>query len=393
MGGLLEYASYMPHGYCLFWQPWLVLLHAGSDALIALSYFAIPVALFAFLRRRPDIENRRIIALFAAFILLCGLTHVVSLVTLWIPIYPLQGLFKLITGLVSFATAIVLFRMIPVLVSIPSPSELEKSNARLRAEVDAHLATLGELREMKETLEDRVARRTEELSRANERLEVITRETLHRGRNLLAVVSSIARQTAAGAESIPDLMSRFLGRLNALATATAAVAGGAPDAANTMAAVIRRQLEPVVDMAAERITLEGPEIEIGNDAAQKIALAVHELATNSLKHGALSDAGGRVSIRWAEADGAEGGAALRLGWHEVPAAGVGRFDPGATGRGFGSRLLTMLLPSMLNGHATMSAGPTGGLHYELEAPLADVLRAGPESDFRDLSVEGLSAPA
>ncbi len=56
MQALIEIAAYMPHGYCLLWQPWLVALYAGSDLLIFLSYSAIPLALVLFLRRRPDVR-------------------------------------------------------------------------------------------------------------------------------------------------------------------------------------------------------------------------------------------------------------------------------------------------------------------------------------------------
>ncbi len=72
---LIDQASYMAHGYCLLWKPWLVALHAGSDFLIFAAYFAIPVAIWIFLQRRPpDLEMRRIAILFAAFIFLCGLS-------------------------------------------------------------------------------------------------------------------------------------------------------------------------------------------------------------------------------------------------------------------------------------------------------------------------------
>ena len=101
MQALIEYASYMPHGYCLFWQPWLVTLYAGSDLLIFAAYSLIPFALLTFLPAAQDLRFRGLVALFAAFILLCGITHLISVVTLWVPVYPLHGLAKLITGVVS----------------------------------------------------------------------------------------------------------------------------------------------------------------------------------------------------------------------------------------------------------------------------------------------------
>ena len=124
MQNFIEIWQYMPHGMCLLWQPWLVALWAGSDLLIFLSYTAIPFALLTVLRKRKDIPFSGLVVLFASFILLCGLTHLMGIVTLWYPIYPWVGMLKLATGLVSAATAVVLFRLIPTLTALPSPAQL-----------------------------------------------------------------------------------------------------------------------------------------------------------------------------------------------------------------------------------------------------------------------------
>jgi signal transduction histidine kinase len=223
---IFDYASFAPHGYCLLWNPWLITLHVVSDLLIALSYFAIPGALVLFLRRRPDLRYRWLVVLFAAFILLCGLTHVMSLATLWLPVYAAEGTLKLMTGLVSATTAVVLFRLVPRLVAIPSPHDLEVANLRLRAEIAAHEDTLARLREAQRTLEAKVEERTRDLSMATQQLSVLSREAVHRSRNLLTVVSSIARQTARGAADTDEFIRSFIGRLSALANATAAVIEG-----------------------------------------------------------------------------------------------------------------------------------------------------------------------
>ena len=101
MHDMIHSASYMAHGYCLLWKPWLVVLHAGSDFLIFAAYFAIPVAIWLFLRQRPDLELKPLAILFAAFIFLCGLTHLVQMVTLWWPIYETQAFVKAATAFVS----------------------------------------------------------------------------------------------------------------------------------------------------------------------------------------------------------------------------------------------------------------------------------------------------
>jgi hypothetical protein len=83
--------DFMPHGHCYYWRPDILWTHVVSDAVIAFSYFSIPVMLVHFLRRRPDIPFPSVIGLFAAFIVLCGTGHVLEIWTVWNPVYGLQG--------------------------------------------------------------------------------------------------------------------------------------------------------------------------------------------------------------------------------------------------------------------------------------------------------------
>lgn len=110
-----------PHGYCLFWDPALIWTHVISDALIELAYFSIPLVLGRFLAQRRDVEFGWVVWLFAAFIMACGVTHFMSIVVLWIPAYGIEGLIKLATAVVSVATAIVLWPLLPKAVALPSP--------------------------------------------------------------------------------------------------------------------------------------------------------------------------------------------------------------------------------------------------------------------------------
>src|SRR5207253_2718436 len=119
--------------------------------------------------KRPDIEMKGLARLFAAFILWCGLTHLINLVTLWWPIYEFQGLVKLITAGVSLTTAVMIFPLIPKALAIPSPNELQLANAELASEIAAHERTLAELQQARVKLEHRVEARTKELSEATER--------------------------------------------------------------------------------------------------------------------------------------------------------------------------------------------------------------------------------
>ena len=131
---LLTTRGLAPHGYCLLWDPALLWLHVASDAIIGVSYFSIPIALLVFLARRRDIEFGWMIALFVIFIMACGTTHFMSILVLWVPAYGLEGLIKALTAVASVLTAIVIWPLLPRLLALPSPRQLQLVNEALRAE-------------------------------------------------------------------------------------------------------------------------------------------------------------------------------------------------------------------------------------------------------------------
>lgn len=157
-----HYDMFMPHGMCFLWLPEVMALHIISDALIALAYFSIPFAILRFVRGRDDLEprHRRMALLFAAFIAFCGLTHVLSIYVLWVPIYIFEGWLKAITGIVSVATAISLLRLVPAALKLPSAGSM-------RAEITAHKETMIALDAARAALAGRVDR-SEEALRENE---------------------------------------------------------------------------------------------------------------------------------------------------------------------------------------------------------------------------------
>lgn len=136
-----------PHGYCLLWQPQLVALHVVSDAIIGLAYFSIPVALAWLVLKRRQIEFNWVIVLFAAFILACGTTHFISILVLWVPAYGLEGVAKAFTAIVSIATAILIWPIVPKILAMPSPTELQRLNAELVREAEARAHAEEQLRQ------------------------------------------------------------------------------------------------------------------------------------------------------------------------------------------------------------------------------------------------------
>src|SRR3954454_7930373 len=155
----LSSASFLPHGFCLLWRPDLVVLHVGSDVTTGLAYFSIPLAILRFLKCRPDFEHRWVACLFAAFIVLCGTTHFASVAMLWQPYYGLDGMIKLVTGVVSVTTAALLWPLLPKIVALPSPRLLQEANHRLEAEIRERWAAEMKLRQARDDLERQVAER------------------------------------------------------------------------------------------------------------------------------------------------------------------------------------------------------------------------------------------
>jgi signal transduction histidine kinase len=131
---LLDSSTLSPHGICLLWEPELIWLHVVSDAVIAASYFSIPVALSIFVSKRRDVDFGWIFWAFALFIMACGFTHVLSIVTLWVPVYGIEGLIKATTALASIITAVILWPLLPKVLALPSPSQLRAAELALAQE-------------------------------------------------------------------------------------------------------------------------------------------------------------------------------------------------------------------------------------------------------------------
>jgi diguanylate cyclase (GGDEF)-like protein len=148
--------SFMPHGHCLLWRWDLLFLHVTGDLLTFTAYFIIPLVLIYLVRKRDDLKFDRIFLLFAAFIAFCGITHFMGLINIWHGYYYIEGIFKLATGLISLTTAIVLWKLAPKILLLPSATTLAQRNEEL-------LKAKQELLEINQTLEVKIAERTNQL--------------------------------------------------------------------------------------------------------------------------------------------------------------------------------------------------------------------------------------
>jgi hypothetical protein len=137
--------SFLPHGQCLLWDSGLLWLHVGSDATITLSYVAISIALVYLVSKRNDLAFPWVFGMFGAFIFLCGTTHLLAIWILWDPVYWTEGMVKLVTAAVSLVTAGLLIPLMPKVLAMPTPSQLEGANRALREEIVQHKETAAAL--------------------------------------------------------------------------------------------------------------------------------------------------------------------------------------------------------------------------------------------------------
>jgi PAS domain S-box-containing protein len=166
----------MPHGYCFLWKPSLLWLFVISNAITALSYFSIPLALGFFAYKRKDVSFKWVLPLFSAFILACGITHVLSVVTIWNPVYGLAAIAEALTAIVSILTAVLLWPLIPEALRIPGPSILLSANKKLADEILYHKETKAQLSQLNTELDRLVELRTQELQASEQRFRTIFQE-------------------------------------------------------------------------------------------------------------------------------------------------------------------------------------------------------------------------
>jgi PAS domain S-box-containing protein len=195
-------------------------------------------------------------------------------------------------------------------------------------------------------------------------LRLLMRELTHRSKNLLAVIQGMARQTARHAGSIDGFLNQFAARLQALAASHDLLVRESWYGAS-LRELIESQLAAYIGSGEAQVAIDGPAVALKPEAAQNLGLALHELAVNAAKFGALSVASGRVSITWTLGDHA-----LTLEWRE-------QFGPKVKIRrkkGFGSMVIERNLARALDATVNLDFDPDG-LRCHIVIPASQILAA------------------
>lgn len=202
-----------------------------------------------------------------------------------------------------------------------------------------------------------------EAKRLADRQAVLLAELQHRVRNTLAMIRAISDRSIGSAPSLDAFATAWRGRLATLSRVQALLTRTA-DLGVDLTELVREEIAAQAEHAGQ-FSLEGPSVTLPPRAAEVLTLAMHELTTNALKHGALSSASGRVNVTWRITGGPEQ-PWLTLTWTED--MGAERLAPSAPRQGFGRELIERRIPYDLKGRAVLTLSPTGA-RCELSFPL------------------------
>lgn len=219
--------------------------------------------------------------------------------------------------------------------------------------------TMAALRAANEDLEGRVAERTSQVN-------LLMREVNHRSKNLLMLVQALARQTAASGAK--DFQRRFENRLHSLAASQDLLVKNEWKAV-PVRDLVMGQLAHLGRDVERCFTIDGPALRLTAASAQTIGMALHELSTNAIKYGALSDDGGLIEVSWGIMQGAGGAPLYRMVWRETGGPEVSKPER----RGFGTIVIGDMVRLGLGGTVVEDFRPEG-LVWTVEAPAQNVLQ-------------------
>jgi signal transduction histidine kinase len=297
----LDMSTFMPQGACMLWKPELLWLHAVSDALIGGAFFTVAFFVAFFKWRRRDIQFSAVWWAFAGFVTVCGVSRLLSILTLWVPAYGIEGLVNGILALISVAIAAMLLLLLPRLLVLPSRYQLQQAYAALEEEVKQRRSAEAMVKRFQEI------EANESQVRQAQKMEAIGQLTggvAHDFNNILTVITGTIEILAEAVSDRPQLA-----QITKLVSAAAA--RGADLTQHLLAFARRQPLQPrsvdvnamVIDAARLLRPTLGEQIEIesmlAHDSApalidpSQLSTAILNLALNA--RDAMSN-GGKLTL-------------------------------------------------------------------------------------------------
>ncbi|NRB39417.1 MAG: hypothetical protein HRU20_13270 [Pseudomonadales bacterium] len=149
MSSFLDYSQYMPHGMCYLWTPEILWTTAISDMLTTLAYFSFAAAVISFVRKRKDLPYPGFFILAGCGIFLaCGLSHLFAAIVIWEPMYGHLAMIKIVVAVSSVAAGILIWKVLPLCLLIPSPTILEEKNRELQYEIQRRIDVENEIMQL-----------------------------------------------------------------------------------------------------------------------------------------------------------------------------------------------------------------------------------------------------
>ena len=268
-----------------------------------------------------------------------------------------EAFWSLLAGGVLLAALVVLVVYWVSLAIGRSVHGLEADAKRLGAgqPVEARSFPIAEIETVSNALGDASRRR----QAAETEVRFLMRELAHRSKNQMTVIAAMAKQTARGAESVPEFVSSFEKRIFGLARSTDLLLAHGVAGVDFKELMVS-QIDPFCPVDGDRVSVEGPSMRLNAQAAQILGMAAHELATNAVKYGAFAREGGRLRVSWERQDDA-----LAFTWREIGSV-AGTATPR---RGFGTTVLENMVGRSLGAEVKRQSHPDG-IEWHFSIPVA-----------------------
>ncbi len=384
---LLNVSDYMPHGMCLLWEPRLLWLHISSDSAIGISYVAISLTLGWLVHRaRRDIPFSWMFLAFGLFIIACGATHLMEVVTLWYPYYWLSGDLKLITAIASVATAIALPPLVPKILDIIRATKIA---AEQRKQIEAQNR---ELAEMTRKLKQADELKTQFFSNVSHELRTPLALVLGRTERLLES-NGITREQRRELEVVQRSSRTLLKQVNDLLD-LAKLESGRMEVQYSqldLARLVRRTLANFDSIADERemkLIYEVPDeltVQVDADKIERILLNLLSNAFKFTPDGGTVRCALRKNVDQAVIEVSDSGPGIPVEMREVVFERFRQLDGRATRRFGGIGLGLAIVKDFVDlhkGYIEMGDADEGGAKVTITIPVsapqgAKIIEAGP----------------